>query len=102
MWLRGMRGSVDELLDIATDSFEDGERCPNVCVAVSKALRLALGGDCVEDAVARAVGKVVLAEHSGIVSPGVGQRDLVELEAIGDEQFEILNSVIGTSKMSYI
>ena len=28
----GMRGSVEELLDIATDSFEDGERCPNVCV----------------------------------------------------------------------
>lgn len=68
-----MRGSVEELLDIATDSFEDGERCPNVCVAVSKALRLALGGDCVEDAVARAVGKVVLAEHAGIVSPGVGE-----------------------------
>lgn len=48
----GMRGSVEELLDIATDSFEDGERCPNVCVAVSKALRLALGGDCVENAIA--------------------------------------------------
>lgn len=47
-----MRGSVEELLDVATDSFEDGERCPNVCVAVSKALRLALGGDCIENAIA--------------------------------------------------
>lgn len=84
-----MRGSVEELLDIATDSFEDGERCPNACVAISKALRLALGRDRVEDAVARAVGKVVLAEYSGIVSLGVGQRELRDLVAIGGEQLTI-------------
>ena len=85
-----MRGSVEELLDVATDLLEAGQRLPGARVSFCEAPRLALGGDCVEDVVARAVGKVVLAEHAGIVGLGVGQRNLVDPEAVGDEQRAIL------------
>ena len=73
-----MRGSVEELLDVATDLLEDGQRLPGARVSFCEALRLALSGDRVENAVARAVGEVVLAEHAGIVGLGVGQRNLVD------------------------
>ena len=88
-------GPVKELLDVAADLFEDGEGRPDVGVPIGEGLRLALGGDRVEDAVAAPVEYVVLAEHPGIVGLGVGQRQLGDLEAIGGEQFTILAAQAG-------
>ncbi|ETS96678.1 hypothetical protein HMPREF1505_1729 [Prevotella sp. ICM33] len=85
-----MIGSVEEALDVAADLFEDGEGFPDARVAVGQGLRLALGGDRVVDAVARAVGEVVLAENAGVVGLGVSQRNLSDLEAVGGEQLAIL------------
>lgn len=64
--------SVEELLDVAADLLEDGQRLPDVGVAVGEGLRFTLGGEGVVDAVAPSVEYVVLAENAVLVGLGVG------------------------------